>query len=95
MKTKLKDILLYSLAIIGTASLFISATNQSTSQSPTTPESHVWELKFAETQALNWAVPYLYNKQTGEVRKYDSRPITYDKKGNPNNNFMFKEMYSN
>ena len=72
MTTKLKDILLYSLAIIGTASLFISASNQSTSPNPTTPESHVWELKFGETQALNWAVPYLYKKHPGEVRKYDS-----------------------
>lgn len=75
MKTKLKDILLYSLAIIGTASLFISATNQSTSQSPTTPESHVWEMFNSGSGT------YLYNKISGEVRKYNILSVELNKKG--------------
>ncbi|AOR27878.1 hypothetical protein FORMB_08270 [Formosa sp. Hel1_33_131] len=74
MTTKLKDILLYSLAIIGTASLFISASNQSTSPNPTTPESHVWEM-------FNGNGTYLFNKVSGEVRKYDGQFIELNKKG--------------
>ena len=80
MKTKLKDILLYSFAAIGVCSLFIAASNSPQQTTSTVPESHVWELKFADTQAMNWAVPYLFNKKTGEVRKYNNRPIDYDKK---------------
>ena len=42
MKTKFKDLLLYSLATIGVVALFISATQ--TQVSHTTPESHVWDM---------------------------------------------------
>ena len=41
MKTKFKNLLLYSLATIGVVALFISATQ--TQESHGTPESHVWE----------------------------------------------------
>ena len=40
MKTKFKDLLLYSLATIGVVALFISATQPQESHG--TPESHVW-----------------------------------------------------
>ena len=78
MKTKFKDLLLYTLATIGVVALFISATQLQ--ESHTTPESHVWELGFAEFQgAGNWATPFAINKQTGEVRKYNSTSLAVDK----------------
>tara|TARA_Y100001968_G_scaffold287783_1_gene289487 strand:+ start:208 stop:501 length:294 start_codon:yes stop_codon:yes gene_type:complete len=83
MKTKFKDLLLYTLATIGVVALFISATQ--TQVSHTTPESHEWELGFAEFQgAGNWARPYAINKKTGEVRKYNHSSLSesaYDKNG--------------
>mgnify|MGYP001235885741 CR=1 FL=1 len=54
MKTKLKDIILYSLAIVGVVSLFINATNPQ----PAPP-------KFEIATTSNDA--YLYDKETGEV----------------------------
>ena len=70
MKTKLKDIILYSLAIVGTVSLFINATTNSQQTTSTVPESHVWEMR--EGDGI-----YLYNKLTGEVRKYaNSQSVT-------------------
>ena len=71
MKTKLKDFLLYLMACVGAVSLFLSAyqPQQTTSN---IPESHVWELKIAESNAhANGGRAYLYNKVTGEVRKYN------------------------
>ena len=41
MKTKLKDIILYSLAIVG-ASLFINATKEQ-------PTSHQWKIETQDT----------------------------------------------
>ena len=80
MKTKFKDLLLYTLATIGVVALFISATQ--TQVSHTTPESHEWELGFAEFQgAGNWAIPFAINKKTGEVRKYNKGVLFYDKNG--------------
>lgn len=87
MNSKLKDILLYSFAAIGVCSLFIAATKTPQQTTSAVPESHIWELKFAETQAMNWAVPYLYNKKTGEVRKYENRPMISDRKGTLINEF--------
>ena len=63
MKTKLKDIILYSLAIVGTVSLFINATTNSQQTTSTVPESHVWELHSNDVGANT----YIYNKVTGEV----------------------------
>jgi len=64
MKTKLKDLLLYSLSTIGVVALFISATQTQVSQ--TTPESHVWQMSpVSDTGGV-----YMFNKVTGEVRKY-------------------------
>ena len=54
MKTKLKDIILYSLAIVGVISLFINAT----SPQPAPPK---YDLVTGKDEA------YLYDKQTGEV----------------------------
>ena len=63
MKTKLKDIILYSLAIVGTVSLFINATTNSQQTTSTVPESHVWEM----FSVMDYS--FTYNKVTGEVRK--------------------------
>ena len=61
MNTKLKDILLYSLAAIGVCSLFIAASNSPLQT--TTPAAHVWDK--IQTQE---GASYIYNKKTGEVR---------------------------
>ena len=55
MKTKLKDIILYSLAIVGAVSLFINATN-----SQLTPPKY-------DMVATDDMTAFIYNKQTGEV----------------------------
>ncbi len=60
MKTKFKDLLLYTLATIGVVALFISATQ--TQVSHTTPESHIWEFHSNDNYAIN--------KKTGEIRVY-------------------------
>ena len=70
MKTKLKDIILYSLAIVGAVSLFINAKSNLQETTSTVPESHVWEMY----SSLNSA--FSINKVTGEVRKYNvSNPM--------------------
>ncbi len=63
MKTKFKDLLLYTLAAVGTISIFLSA-YQPQQTTSTVPESHVWELK---TEIGNKLHAYMYNKKTGEV----------------------------
>ena len=63
MKTKFKDLLLYSLATIGVVALFISATQPQESHG--TPESHVWEFHNSNS-------PFAINKKTGEVRAYNA-----------------------
>ena len=70
MKTKLKDLLLYSLATIGIVALFISATQEiSYTQTHGTPESHVWELHVVDGGDYSGRA-FSINKVTGEVRKY-------------------------
>ena len=69
MKTKLKDLVLYSLACIGVVSLFISATTQP--QVTSTPESHVWEMH--STSHNNSSFMFAINKKTGDVRKYETK----------------------
>ena len=80
MKTKFKDLLLYTLATIGVVALFISATQPQESHG--TPESHVWEIITVQsftngyvngrTQSIAEEYPVTINKITGEVRKYGS-----------------------
>lgn len=70
MKTKLKDFILYSLAIVGAVTLFINATTNSQQTISTVPESHVWEMEYAYSDGSNIGRMYAINKQTGEVRKY-------------------------
>ena len=79
MKTKFKDLLLYTLATIGVVALFISATQPQESHG--TPESHVWEFHLNDptvgAQGSISAQAFAINKKTGEVRKYESGSSSY------------------
>ena len=82
MKSKFKDYLLYTLSTIGVVALFVSATTLPP-QTSTVPDSHVWEMVTANRQNTDDRV-YLFNKKTGEVRKYSSKGMT---------NGKFKDQY--
>ena len=58
----IKDIIIGIFAVIGFAAIVTGFTNETSD--PQYPESHVWEM-----ETTNRA--YLYNKVTGEVRKYE------------------------
>ncbi len=79
MKTKFKDLLLYSLATIGVVALFISATQPQASH--VSPESHVWEFHLNDPavgpHGSLTAMAFAINKKTGEVRKYESQSSSY------------------
>mgnify|MGYP001360561965 CR=1 FL=1 len=72
MKTKLKDIILYSLAIVGVVSLFINASTNSQQTISTVPESHVWEMHLSGASSTYGGDAFSINKVTGEVRKYET-----------------------
>ena len=65
-----KDITLSIFAIIGFVTILSSFNNQSQETHSTVPEYHVWEAELATTNSS--ARFYLYNKVTGEVRRYKS-----------------------
>lgn len=69
MKTKFKDLMLYTFAGIGICAILMATTNTPQQTTSTVPESHVWELIFAYEESGGGRV-YSINKQTGEVRKY-------------------------
>ena len=86
MKTQIKDIVIGIFAVIGFTAVVMGFTNQTEPQQVTygTPESHVWDLRFAEWSTGgtgNHAIPYLLNKVTGEVRKYDNNDFFTEKDG--------------
>ena len=66
MKNKFKDFLLYSLAAVGTISIFLSA-YQPQQTTSTVPESHVWSLTEAEGRVFS------INAKTGDVRYHVRR----------------------
>ena len=72
MKTKFKDILLYSLACVGAISLLLSA-YQPQQTTSTVPESHVWEMHSNNIVDSGYTATYLYNKETGEVKTIKGR----------------------
>jgi hypothetical protein len=76
MKTKLKDLLLYTFAGIGVLALLISATNSPQETISTVPESHIWEMGIGGDSNSN-STFMLYNKVTGEVRKHTSSGTQY------------------
>lgn len=73
----IKDITISIFAIIGFAfvlsSFTTNETEETTQQVYGTPESHVWELKRQEGSSY----AYLFNKVTGEVRKYKADTKTF------------------
>ena len=66
-----KDKVLGIFAGIGVMSLFMASNSQQPNFNGVNHESHVWEMKAVERQGADDRV-YLFNKQTGEVRKYAS-----------------------
>ena len=65
----IKDITLSIFAIIGFLTILSSFNNQTQQTHSTVPESHVWELNVG-ANGNGEGRAYLYNKITGEVRKY-------------------------
>ena len=61
----IKDIVIGIFAVIGFGAIVTGFTNESV-QEHTVPESHVWEMHISESNAFS------INKQTGEVRKYET-----------------------
>lgn len=68
----IKDIVLSIFAVIGFIALLSSFTTEPKSEiSYGTPESHVWTHVLAtSTASTGGSRVYLYNKVTGEMRKY-------------------------
>ena len=60
---KIKDITISIFAIIGFV-FILSSFNTQTQETHSTPVSHVWEMNTESSAA------YMFNKVTGEVRKY-------------------------
>jgi len=68
----IKDITISIFAIIGFVAIVSGFTNNETEQEHSVPESHVWELQIAHSNAgPSGGRAYLVNKVTGEVRKYN------------------------
>ena len=80
----IKDITFLAFAVVGFYTIITAFTSTESNQPQqvyATPESHVWELGFTEFEGVgNWAHPFAINKVTGEVRKYNQRMISYDRK---------------
>ena len=68
----IKDITISIFAIIGFVAIVSGFTNNETEQEHSVPESHVWELQIAHSNAgASGGRAYLVNKVTGEVITYD------------------------
>ena len=73
----IKDITLSAFAVIGFYTIITAFT--STESNPAqqvvnwTPESHVWEMNRPQESSYG----YLYNKVTGEVRKFTAAKNSY------------------
>ena len=86
MKSQIKDIVIGIFAVIGFTAIVMGFNNPAEPQQVTyaTPESHVWELRFAEYStggtAGSHARPYLFNKVTGEVRRMSTAGFFFDHK---------------
>ena len=68
----IKDIIIGIFAVIGFAAIVTGFTNETSD--PQYPESHLWEMEISDGGRT-----YMYNKVTGEVRKYAQR--THGKEG--------------
>jgi hypothetical protein len=74
MKTKLKDLLLYTFAGIGICAILMATTNTPQQTTSTVPESHVWEMGIGGNSN---SIFMLYNKVTGEVRRHTANATRY------------------
>jgi succinate-acetate transporter protein len=63
MKSKLKELLLYSLACVGIIALLLSVYQPQESHG--TPESHVWKMTNIYGGAST-SITYMWNAETGE-----------------------------
>ncbi len=77
MKTKLKDIILYSLAIVGAMSLFISATTNS-------EENEVGRYQIAVTAKGGKTQLYRVDTKTGVILDINERDLEKIRKRNKN-----------
>ena len=73
-----KDITLSIFAIIGFIAILSSFNNQTQQETHGTPESHVWEFHMG---TLSTSPAFAINKKTGEVRKYTSNLLAFNKDG--------------
>ena len=73
----IKDIIIGVFAVIGFAAIVTGFTNEA-EQEHTVPESHVWEVVVAERNNADDRM-YMYNKITGEMRKYSSKGMSNGK----------------
>ena len=78
----IKDITISIFAIIGFVAILSSFNNQTQQEVHGTPESHVWEFQIATTEYAN---SFAINKVTGEVRKYTSNLLSFNKDGSIEN----------
>ena len=72
----IKEVIIGVFAVIGFAVIATGFTNETSD--PQYPESHVWEVVVAERQGADDRV-YMYNKITGEMRKYSSKGMSNGK----------------
>jgi hypothetical protein len=76
MKDTIKNSIIGAFAIFGLVALISSSNTAPTviHEGSNTPESHVWEMNRPEGSSYG----YLFNKQTGEVRKYSATSKYYE-----------------
>ena len=65
----IKDIVIGIFAVVGFAAIVTGFTNEAV-QEHSVPESHVWEMHLSSHNSGSFA--FAINKQTGEVRKYET-----------------------
>ncbi|MDC1393018.1 hypothetical protein N8334_06745 [Flavobacteriaceae bacterium] len=63
----IKEIVIGIFAVIGFAAIVTGFRNEA-EQEHTVPESHVWEMHISDSDVFAFSI----NKQTGEVRKYET-----------------------
>ena len=80
----IKDITISIFAIIGFVAILSSFNNQ-TQETHSTPESHIWEMHSISDDSESFV--FSINKQTGEVRKYETYYLRTDVKGEMKVNF--------
>ena len=71
----IKDIVIGIFAVVGFAAIVTGFTNETSD--PQYPESHVWEAAISPGTGNSSGRLYMYNKVTGEVRKYNKTYPSY------------------